>query len=89
MRPGSDELHPLPAQKVPPAKVSKDLDLEELAEHALIPGRQGMPDTVAVPAAGCYKRVQVGVKPCALAESLLGNYNRRAHIGSACALDEV
>jgi hypothetical protein len=29
------------------------------------------------------------VKPHAIAESLLGNYHRRAHAGAACALDEV
>jgi len=48
MRPGSDELHPLPAQKVSPAEEPKDLDLEELAERALIPGRHRALDTARV-----------------------------------------
>ena len=46
MGPGEDELHAFPAQKLSRAQEAKDLDLKELAEYALIPGRQRMPDTV-------------------------------------------
>jgi hypothetical protein len=49
MRPGEDKLHAFPAQKLSLAQKAKDLDLEELAEHALIPGRHRVPDTVTDP----------------------------------------
>jgi len=49
MGPGEYELHAFPTQKLSLAQESKDLDLKELAEHALIPGRQWVPDTAAVP----------------------------------------
>ena len=74
MRPGEDKLHAFPIQKLALAQESKDLDLKELAEHALIPGRHRAPDTAAVPSPRCHERVQVRVKPNSLAEGvLIGN----------------
>ena len=88
MRPGEDELHAFPAQKLSLAQKAKDLDLEELAEHALIPGRQRVPDTAAVPSPRCHERVQVWVKPNSLAECMLDDRHRRSYTRSDSHLDE-
>jgi len=49
MRPGEDKLHAFPAQKLSLAQKAKDLDLEELTEHALIPDRHRVPGAATVP----------------------------------------
>ena len=89
MGPGEDELHAFPAQPVSLAQEAKDLDLEELAEHALIPGRQlRVPDTAAVPSPRCHERVQVWMKPHSLAECMLDDRLRRSYTRSDSHLHE-
>ena len=88
MGPGEDKLHAFPAQKLSLAQKAKDLDLEELAEHALIPSQHRVPDTAAVPSPRCHERVQVWVKPNSLAECMLDDRHRRSYTRSSGHLDE-
>jgi len=82
MGPGEDELHALPAQQFPLAQEAKDLDLEEFAERAAVPGRQRVPGTAGIPSSRCYKRVQVWMEPYLLAECVLDNRHRRLYARS-------
>jgi len=88
MGPGKDELHAFPAQQVSLAQEAKDLDLEEFAEHVLIPGRHRVPGPAAVPSPRCHERVQVWVKPNSLAERMLDDRHRRPHPRSGGHLNE-
>jgi hypothetical protein len=86
MLPGQDKLHAFPAQKISPAQEPKDLDFKELPEHALIPGRQRVSDTTAVPSPRCHERVQVRVKPHSLAERMLDDRHRRSYTRPGCLI---
>ena len=88
MGPGEDKLHAFPAQKLSLAQKAKDLDLEELAEHALIPGRHRVPGAALVPSPRCHERVQMWMKPNSLAERMLDDRHRRVHALSDSHLHE-